>query len=84
MTELAGQGGTVPLFATPFTALNTGADRDFNARLASKCESLRSAPTLPNDPSRDPLHRRVSTIVAVVVWLGFTVVPVAVFFGVIR
>ena len=35
-------------------------------------------------PSRDPLHRRVSTIVAVVVWLGFTVVPVAVFFGVIR
>ena len=35
-------------------------------------------------PSRDPLHRRVSTIVAVIVWLGFTVVPVAVFFGVIR
>ena len=35
-------------------------------------------------PSRNPLHRRVSTIVAVVVWLGFTAVPVAVFFGVIR
>ena len=46
MTELAGQDGTVPLFATPFTAVNTGADRDFNARLASLCESLRSAPGL--------------------------------------
>ena len=35
-------------------------------------------------PSRNPLHRRLSTIIAVVVWLGFTVVPVAVFLGVIR
>jgi succinate dehydrogenase / fumarate reductase cytochrome b subunit len=35
-------------------------------------------------PSRFPLHRRVSTIIAVVVWLGFTAIPVAVFFGVIR
>src|SRR4051812_7706629 len=35
-------------------------------------------------PSRDPLHRRVSTIIAVVVWLGFTAIPVAVFLGVIR
>ncbi len=35
-------------------------------------------------PSPDPLHRRVSTLIAVVVWLGFTVVPVAVLLGVIR
>jgi succinate dehydrogenase / fumarate reductase cytochrome b subunit len=37
-----------------------------------------------NKPSRHPLQRRVATIVAIVVWLGFTAVPVAVFFGVIR
>ena len=35
-------------------------------------------------PSRHPLHRRVSTVIAVIVWLGFTAVPVAVFLGVIR
>ena len=35
-------------------------------------------------PSRNPLHRRVSTIIAVVVWLGFSAIPVAVFLGVIR
>ena len=58
MTALAGQSGTVPLFATPFTAVNTGADRHFNARLATLCESQRSAPDLPADPSRDPLHFR--------------------------
>jgi hypothetical protein len=53
MTALAGQGGTVPLFATPFAAVNTGADREFNARLASLCESQRTAPGVT---SRDPLH----------------------------
>jgi hypothetical protein len=63
MTALAGQSGTVPLFATPFTAVNTGADRHFNARLVSLCESQRSAPGLPGpglpeNPSRDPLHFR--------------------------
>ena len=42
MTPLAGQGGTVPLFATPFATVNTGADHGFNARLASLCESQRS------------------------------------------
>ena len=42
MTALADQSGTVPLFAIPFTAVNTGADRDFNARLANLCESQRS------------------------------------------
>jgi succinate dehydrogenase / fumarate reductase cytochrome b subunit len=35
-------------------------------------------------PSNDPLHRRVSTVIAVVVWLGFTAIPVAVLLGVIR
>lgn len=35
-------------------------------------------------PSAHPLHRRLSTVLAVVVWLGFTAVPVAVFLGWIR
>jgi len=35
-------------------------------------------------PSRDPLHRRISTLIAVVVWLGFVSLPLGVFFGVIR
>jgi succinate dehydrogenase / fumarate reductase cytochrome b subunit len=35
-------------------------------------------------PSRHPLHRRVATVIALVVWLGFTAVPVGVFLGVIR
>jgi succinate dehydrogenase / fumarate reductase cytochrome b subunit len=35
-------------------------------------------------PSAHPLHRRISTVLAVVVWLGFTAVPVAVFLGWIR
>jgi succinate dehydrogenase / fumarate reductase cytochrome b subunit len=35
-------------------------------------------------PSRFPLHRRVATAVALVVWLGFSVIPVAVFLGAIR
>ena len=52
----AGQSGTVPLFATPFAAVNTGVDRHFNERLASLCESQRSALEVPGDPTRDPLH----------------------------
>ena len=35
-------------------------------------------------PSPNPLHRSVATVIALVVWLGFTAVPVAVFLGVIR
>ena len=35
-------------------------------------------------PSHHPLHRRVATAIALIVWLGFTAVPVAVFLGVIR
>lgn len=35
-------------------------------------------------PSRFPLHRRISTGIALVVWLGFTAIPVAVLLGAIR
>ena len=35
-------------------------------------------------PSPRPLHRRVALVVAVFVWLGFTLVPVGVIAGVIR
>ncbi len=35
-------------------------------------------------PSPQPLHRRIATVVAIVVWLGFTAVPVAVLLGVVR
>lgn len=35
-------------------------------------------------PSAHPLQRRASTVLALVVWAGFTAVPVAVFLGVIR
>jgi succinate dehydrogenase / fumarate reductase cytochrome b subunit len=35
-------------------------------------------------PSPHPLHRRIALIVAVVVWLGFTIVPLGVFAGVIH
>ena len=35
-------------------------------------------------PSRFPLHRRISTVIAIVVWLGFTAIPVGVLLGVLR
>ena len=35
-------------------------------------------------PSPYPLHRRIALVVAALVWLGFTVVPLAVFAGVIH
>jgi succinate dehydrogenase / fumarate reductase cytochrome b subunit len=35
-------------------------------------------------PSAFPLHRRISTVIALVVWLGFTAIPVAVLLGAIR
>ena len=34
-------------------------------------------------PSENPLHRRLALVLALFLWLGFTAVPVAVFFGVI-
>ena len=34
--------------------------------------------------SQHPLHRRVATVIALAVWLGFSAIPVAVYFGVIR
>jgi hypothetical protein len=58
MTALADQGGTVPLFATPFSAVNTGADRQFNGRLVSQCESQRPASGPSGGLSHDPLHFR--------------------------
>ena len=34
--------------------------------------------------SAHPLHRRIALVVAVVVWIGFTLVPVGVIAGIIR
>ena len=34
-------------------------------------------------PSKEPLHRKIALAVAVIVWLGFTAIPVAVFAGLI-
>jgi succinate dehydrogenase / fumarate reductase cytochrome b subunit len=34
-------------------------------------------------PSRNPLHRRIALAIAVIVWLGFTAIPVAVFAGLV-
>jgi len=35
-------------------------------------------------PKPNPLHRNIATVVAVFVWLGFTMIPVAVLLGVVR
>ncbi|AHG90837.1 succinate dehydrogenase (or fumarate reductase) cytochrome b subunit, b558 family [Gemmatirosa kalamazoonensis] len=35
-------------------------------------------------PSRVPLHRTAALVVALIVWAGFTIVPLAVFFGAVR
>jgi succinate dehydrogenase / fumarate reductase, cytochrome b subunit len=35
-------------------------------------------------PSTQPLHRRVSLLIAVLVWAAFTAVPVAVYSGIVR
>lgn len=37
-----------------------------------------------NRPSSNPFHRPVATLISVVVWAGFTLVPVAIFFGWVR
>lgn len=34
--------------------------------------------------SPNPMHRRVAAVVAVFVWLGFTIVPLAIWMGVVR
>jgi len=36
-----------------------------------------------SQPSKDPLHRRIALAIAMIVWLGFTAVPVAIFAGLI-
>jgi len=35
-------------------------------------------------PSPDPLRRSLAMVLAVLVWLGFTVIPLAVYAGVVR
>jgi succinate dehydrogenase / fumarate reductase cytochrome b subunit len=44
--------------------------------------SVRSIGVSP--PSPQPLHRRLSLVIAIFVWAAFTAVPVAVFFGIVR
>ncbi len=44
--------------------------------------SVRSIGVSPSSP--EPLHRRVSLVIALFLWVAFTAVPVAVFFGVVR
>jgi succinate dehydrogenase / fumarate reductase cytochrome b subunit len=44
--------------------------------------SVRSVGVSP--PSPDPLHRRISIAIALLVWAAFTAVPVAVFAGLVR
>jgi succinate dehydrogenase cytochrome b subunit len=44
--------------------------------------SVRSIGVSP--PSPQPLHRRVSVVIAILVWAAFTAVPVAVFAGFVR
>lgn len=46
-SESAGQSGIVPLFATPFASVNTGADRQFNERVATLCESQQPGSSAP-------------------------------------
>jgi hypothetical protein len=43
----AGQSGIVPLFATPFAAVNTGVNREFNDRVVRLCESQQTASSVP-------------------------------------
>ena len=44
--------------------------------------SVRSVGVSP--PSPQPLHRRISLVIAVLVWAAFTAVPIAVFSGIVR
>jgi succinate dehydrogenase / fumarate reductase cytochrome b subunit len=44
--------------------------------------SVRSIGVSP--PSPEPLHRKVSVVIAILVWAAFTAVPFAVFVGIVR
>lgn len=44
--------------------------------------SVRSVGVSP--PSPQPLHRRISVVIAILVWAAFTAIPVAVFSGIVR
>ncbi|HJU65338.1 MAG TPA: hypothetical protein VJ596_06645, partial [Gemmatimonadaceae bacterium] len=35
-------------------------------------------------PGENPLRHRIATVLAIAVWLGFTIVPLAVFAGLVR
>ncbi|MDQ2925117.1 MAG: succinate dehydrogenase cytochrome b subunit [Acidobacteriota bacterium] len=35
-------------------------------------------------PSADPLHRPVAIVIAVLIWAGFTAIPLTIFFGLVR
>jgi len=35
-------------------------------------------------PSAEPLHRPIAIVIAVVLWAGFTAIPLAIFFGLVR
>src|SRR5689334_8211800 len=53
-----GHSAIVPLFATPFAVVNTGADAELNRRVVTLCESQRSATSPVKDATHDPLHFR--------------------------
>lgn len=44
--------------------------------------SVRSIGVSPNSP--DPLHKKISLVIAILVWAAFTSIPVAVFAGLVR
>jgi succinate dehydrogenase / fumarate reductase cytochrome b subunit len=44
--------------------------------------SVRSIGVSP--PSPQPLHRKISLLIVILVWAAFTAIPVAVFFGLVR
>ncbi|HEY6089356.1 MAG TPA: succinate dehydrogenase cytochrome b subunit [Gemmatimonadaceae bacterium] len=44
--------------------------------------SVRSIGVSP--PSPQPLHKKISVVIAILVWAAFTAIPVAVFFGLVR
>jgi hypothetical protein len=37
-----------------------------------------------NRPSPNPLRRRIAAAIAIGLWAGFTIVPLAIFFGWVR
>jgi len=78
---MTGPAHIVPIFATPFAAVDTGADPDFNARVAALCEARRAEPARrdlfdqPDATARELeqlVLRHASGIVAKLTRLGAT------------